>query len=123
MCFFGNNKHTPASNPDSSYTINQLKPTSQQSSAAPNAAPLSVKMSVKVLGSGCVKCRALEAATSEAIAALGLNAHLEHITDFSQIAAYGVMSTPALVINEQVVATGRVLKQDEIIALLQAHQG
>lgn len=123
MWFCGNNKHNPASNPDSSYTINQLKPASQQSSAAPNSAPLSVKMSVKVLGSGCAKCHALEAATREAIAALGLNAHLEHITDFSQIAAYGVISTPALVINEQVVAAGRVLKQDEIIALLQAHQG
>ena len=53
--------------------------------------------SVKVLGSGCARCSALEAAVRAALAELGVDAAIEHVTDFMQIAAYGVMTTPALV--------------------------
>ena len=74
---------------------------------------------VKVLGSGCAKCNQLEANTRTALAQLGIDAQIGHVTDFAQIAAYGVMSTPALVINGTVVSTGRVLTVEEAAELLQ----
>lgn len=74
--------------------------------------------SVKVLGSGCEKCNALEAAAKEALAELGMDTAIDHITDFAQIAAYGVMSTPALVVDGKVVSFGKVLKKDEVISIL-----
>ena len=74
---------------------------------------------VKVLGSGCAKCNALEAAVREAMNELGMNEAIEHVTDFAQIAAYGVMSTPALVVDGKVVSYGKVLKKDEAVSLLQ----
>lgn len=74
--------------------------------------------SVKVLGSGCAKCNQLEAATLDALTELGMDTAIEHVTDFSKIAAYGVMSTPALVIDGKVVAYGKVLKKDEVIDIL-----
>ena len=73
---------------------------------------------VKVLGSGCEKCNALEAAAKEALAELGMDDSIDHVTDFAQIAAYGVMSTPALVIDGRVVSFGKVLKKDDVIAIL-----
>jgi small redox-active disulfide protein 2 len=75
---------------------------------------------VKVLGSGCAKCRALEAAVREALAELGLAVEIEHVSDFAKIAAYGVMTTPALVVDGKVVSFGKVLKADEVKALLGA---
>lgn len=75
--------------------------------------------SVKVLGSGCAKCNQLEAATKEALAQLGMDTAIDHVTDFSQIASYGVMSTPALVVNGKVVSYGKVLKTEEVIKILQ----
>ena len=74
---------------------------------------------VKVLGSGCTKCNQLEAAVKEALVELGLSTAIDHVTDFSQIAAYGVMTTPALVVNGKVVSYGKVLKKNEVIALFQ----
>ena len=73
---------------------------------------------VKILGSGCSNCNALEAATKEALTAKGIAYQLDHVTDFAKIAAYGVMSTPALVINNKVVSFGKVLKKNEVLALL-----
>jgi small redox-active disulfide protein 2 len=73
---------------------------------------------VKVLGSGCAKCHALQENTEAALKELGRDIPVEPITDFSVIAAYGVMSTPALVINEKVVSYGKVLKKDEVLNLL-----
>lgn len=73
---------------------------------------------VKVLGSGCAKCNALEKAAREALAELGMDTSIDHVTDFAQIAAYGVMTTPALVVDGRVVSYGRVLKKDEALALL-----
>lgn len=75
--------------------------------------------SVKVLGSGCAKCNQLEAATKEALEQLGMDSTIDHVTDFSQIATYGVMSTPALVVDGKVISSGKVLKTQEIIKLLQ----
>ena len=74
---------------------------------------------VKVLGSDCAKCNALEQATREALEELGMDTSIDHVTDFSQIAAYGVMTTPALVVDGKVVAYGKVLKKEEAKALIQ----
>lgn len=73
---------------------------------------------VKILGSGCAKCNQLEANTVEALKQLNLDTTVEHIKDFSQIASYGVMTTPAIVFKHKVIAYGKVLKPDEIVALL-----
>ncbi len=75
--------------------------------------------SVKILGSGCAKCNQLEANTREALTQLGMNTNMDHITDFTQIAAFGVMTTPALVVDGNVVAFGKVLKTDEVVKILQ----
>ncbi|WP_101908610.1 thioredoxin family protein [Marasmitruncus massiliensis] len=75
--------------------------------------------SVKVLGSGCAKCNQLEAATKAALEQLGMDTTIDHVTDFSQIAAYGVMTTPALVVDGKVVSYGKVLKTEEVIKILQ----
>ena len=74
---------------------------------------------VKVLGSGCAKCNALEQAACEALAELGMETTIDHVTDFAQIAAYGVMTTPALVVDGKVISYGKVLKKDEAKALIQ----
>ena len=73
---------------------------------------------IKILGGGCAKCNALEAATVEALRELGMNTAVDHVRDFEKIAAYGVMTTPALVVDGQVVSYGKVLKKEEIIAIL-----
>ena len=78
---------------------------------------------VKVLGTGCAKCNALEEATREALSELQMDATIEHVTDFAQIAAYGVMTTPALVVDGKVVSYGKVLKKDEVKALIQKVRG
>lgn len=79
--------------------------------------------SIKVLGSGCAKCNALEAATKEALAELGMDIAIDHVTDFTQIAAYGVMTTPALVVDGKVVSFGKVLKKDEVKSILLKDRG
>lgn len=76
-------------------------------------------VSIKVLGSGCAKCGALEDAVRAALTELGITAEIEHVTDFAQIAAYGVMTTPALVVDGKVVSYGRVLKKGEAKAVIQ----
>lgn len=68
---------------------------------------------VKVLGGGCANCHALEAAAKAALAELGLPQEVGHITDFGEIAACGVMHTPALMVDGKVVASGRVLTKEE----------
>ena len=78
---------------------------------------------VKVLGSGCAKCNALEEAARAALEELGMDAAIDHVTDFAQIAAYGVMTTPALVVDGKVVSYGKVLKKDEAKALIQKVRG
>ena len=74
---------------------------------------------IKILGSGCKKCNELEANTKEALQQLGMDTAIDHFTDFAQIASYGVMTTPALVVNGKVVAYGKVLKTDEVVKILQ----
>lgn len=74
--------------------------------------------SVKVLGSGCPKCNALEMAAKAALEQLGMDTTIEHVTDYAKIAAYGVMSTPALVVDGKVVSYGKALKTEEVVAIL-----
>lgn len=74
---------------------------------------------IKVLGSGCAKCHALEDAVKVALEELHMDPTIDHVTDFAQIAAYGVMTTPALVVDGKVVSYGKVLKPDEVKALIQ----
>ena len=78
---------------------------------------------IKVLGSGCPKCIALEKAVKEALQELGISEEVEHVTDFSKIAEYGVMSTPALVIDGKVASYGKVLTKEEAITLIQKARG
>lgn len=74
---------------------------------------------VKVLGGGCARCHALEEAVRAALEELGMNTVIDHVTDYAQIAAYGVMSTPALVVDGKVVSYGRVLNREEAKELIQ----
>ncbi len=73
---------------------------------------------ILVLGGGCAKCEALETSAREALASLGCDEPIGHIRDFGEIAKYGVMSTPALVIDGKVVSSGRALGRDEVAKLL-----
>ena len=75
--------------------------------------------SILVLGSGCANCQKLEQNVHKALEQMGnTTLQVAHITDFTQIASYGVMSTPALVVNGKVVSSGKVLQPEEIIPLL-----
>lgn len=76
-------------------------------------------MDVKILGSGCANCEALEARTKEALDGLGLSATFDHVRDPGEIASYGVMKTPGLVIDDEVVVSGRVPTTAQITDLLQ----
>ena len=67
----------------------------------------------------CAKCNALESAVRSALEELGMDTTIEHVTDFAQIAAYGVMSTPALVVDGKVVSYGKALSKDEAKAVIQ----
>lgn len=83
----------------------------------------SVSSLVKVLGSGCAKCNQLEEHTRQALVALGMDPAIEHVTDFVEIAGYGVMVTPALVVDGKVLSSGKVLSKEEVILLLQSARG
>ena len=75
-------------------------------------------MIVKILGPGCANCHNLEKNTRAALADLGLEATVEAVTDYGQIAGYGIMRTPGLVVDEEVLVSGRVPKPAEIAKLL-----
>ena len=65
-------------------------------------------MTIKVLGPGCMNCKTLEKRAQEAVASLGIHATVEKVEDIMQIAAYGILRTPGLVIDEKIVSSGRV---------------
>lgn len=77
-------------------------------------------MHIKILGSGCANCVNLEKATRQAVADLGLDATFEKVTDYGQIAEYGIMRTPGLVVDEQVLLSGRVPTARQVKELLSA---
>lgn len=76
-------------------------------------------MIIKVLGSGCKNCVTLKENTEAALKTLGIEAEIVKVEDFKDIMAYGVMQTPALVIDEKVVSYGKVLKPKEIAGILE----
>lgn len=76
-------------------------------------------MEIKVLGSGCANCAKLEKVTKEGIAELGIEAQVEKVEDLQLIMSYGVMSTPALVINGVVKLVGKVPNKARIIQILE----
>jgi len=75
-------------------------------------------MDIKVLGSGCAKCKTLEKLTRDAIAETGVTAEIEKVEDMFKILSFGVMSTPALVINQKVVLSGRIPSMTELKELI-----
>jgi len=75
-------------------------------------------MKIKVLGPGCKNCENLADNTKAALKELGLEAEIEKVTDFGEIAGYGILSTPGLVIDDKVVSSGKVLKPKDIVKLL-----
>lgn len=76
-------------------------------------------MEIKVLGPGCANCNKLEEAARKAVEKAGLDATIEKVSDLQQIMSYGVMSTPALVVNGELRLAGRVPSVDDLVALLQ----
>lgn len=74
---------------------------------------------IKILGAGCAKCISLENSVMSALQELNANETIEHITDFTEIASYGVMSTPAFVIDGTVVSFGKVLNKEEVLSLFE----
>jgi small redox-active disulfide protein 2 len=77
-------------------------------------------MDIKILGSGCVNCKNLEALTRSALDELGLDVTIDKVTDPGEIVSWGVMSTPALVIDDEVVLSGRIPSPDQLKQLLAA---
>ena len=73
---------------------------------------------IKVLGSGCSSCHALYENTKEAIQKMGLSVEVKYVTDMQKIMDYGVMSMPALVVNEKVASMGKALKSADVGKLL-----
>ncbi len=73
---------------------------------------------IKILGSGCKNCINLENNVLKALEELNIDINVLHVKDFVEISNYGVMSTPALVINEQVVSQGKVLSKKEVEDIL-----
>ncbi|NQV05770.1 thioredoxin family protein [bacterium] len=79
-------------------------------------------MQIKVLGAGCANCHTLEDRTNLALGQLGAEGTIEMVTDYSQIAGYGVMATPALVVDGIVVFSGRVPDVPELVSILAGTQ-
>ncbi|WP_319402816.1 thioredoxin family protein [uncultured Anaeromusa sp.] len=74
---------------------------------------------IAILGPGCANCKKLEANTREALASLGMEAEVVKITDMNEIAEFGLVRTPAIAVDGQLVSNGKVLEADKIAALLQ----
>ncbi|HQZ96001.1 MAG TPA: thioredoxin family protein [Pyrinomonadaceae bacterium] len=72
---------------------------------------------IKILGTGCAKCKQTEAVIRETLDEMGVSANVEKIEDIQQIMAYDVMSTPAVVLDEKVMIRGKVPSKDEIKAM------
>ena len=81
-------------------------------------APMDGICCIKVLGAGCKTCHEQYENAKAAVAALGLSIEVEYITDMEKVMAYGVMSMPAIVVNEQVVSMGKLLKAADVEKLL-----
>ncbi|HNQ82129.1 MAG TPA: thioredoxin family protein [Bacteroidales bacterium] len=79
-------------------------------------------MEIKILGTGCPKCKSLEKMAREVVEHNNINATITKVEDIMDIMNYGVMSTPALVVNEKVEIKGRIPSAEEIINVLKKYQ-
>ena len=75
-------------------------------------------LTIKVLGPGCANCQKLEAITKEAVSMMGMEAHIEKVTNYQDITKYPILATPGLVINEKVVCSGRIPTPAEVTSWL-----
>lgn len=75
-------------------------------------------MNIKILGTGCTKCKKLEQLTKDVVAEMGIEATVEKVEDMYKIMQYGVMRTPGLVVDEKVVLSGRLPRSGELQELL-----
>ncbi len=71
-------------------------------------------MEIKILGPGCAKCNQVEKIVKEAVAETGVDARIEHVTDFRKIAGFGVLSTPSVVVDGQVKSVGKIPKKEDV---------
>jgi small redox-active disulfide protein 2 len=78
-----------------------------------------IGMVIKILGSGCANCKKLYAAAEEAVREMGADVEIQKVEDIRNIMSYGVMRTPAIVVNEKVKAFGRIPGKDEIKKYIQ----
>ena len=102
---------------------NHSEPKAEETTSCCCGKPVDGICCIKVLGSGCKSCHALLEATKEAVKNMGLNIEVEYVTDMEKIMEYGVMSMPALVVNEQIASMGKVLKAAEVEKLLCKYEG
>ena len=75
-------------------------------------------MNIKILGTGCARCHQLEKTAKEVVKELGIDATIEEVKDFNKILAYNVLTTPGLVVNEQVVSSGKSLTKAEVSQII-----
>ncbi|MGC8864872.1 MAG: thioredoxin family protein [Bacteroidales bacterium] len=80
-----------------------------------------MSINIKVLGTGCPKCKALERAIREVLEENGFEAQIEKVEDIVKIMNYGILATPGMAINEKVVSSGRLVSKDEIKTLIEKH--
>jgi small redox-active disulfide protein 2 len=78
-----------------------------------------IMIEIKVLGTGCPKCKRLEQVAEEAVREAGVEAKVLHVTNMNDIMAYPIVSTPGLVINEELKSSGRLPRKEEIVTWLQ----
>ncbi|MBW2568069.1 MAG: TM0996/MTH895 family glutaredoxin-like protein [Deltaproteobacteria bacterium] len=76
-------------------------------------------MDIKVLGPGCPKCQQVEKVVKEAVAEAGVEAQIEKVADIMEIASYGVLGTPAVVVNGEVKSVGKIPKKEDILAWIE----
>ena len=79
-------------------------------------------MQIKVMGTGCRKCKALLAATEEAVKSSGVQAEIEYVTDMIKIAETGLISTPGLIIDDKIVSSGKVLEAQAVAELIEKNK-
>lgn len=105
------------------FDFGKKKEQKKKAPAAVKAAKKGSISSIKVLGAGCKNCHKQFENAKQAVKELGLSVEVQYITDMPKVMEYGVMSMPAIVVNEKVVSQGKVLKAADVQALLQKHGG